>query len=79
LRVIEIFPDQRRAADMDFPDVALRDRIAVLIAQFDEHADHGPAYRANFAGLVGRAEIGHQTDFGPTVEFMQPRLRKPFD
>src|ERR1700686_1553929 len=49
LRVIEVFPDQGRATDMDFPDVALPDRIAVLVAQFDEHSDYGPAYRANFA------------------------------
>ena len=43
LRIVEIFPDDRRATDMDFSDLAVRNNISILVPQLDEHTDHRPA------------------------------------
>jgi hypothetical protein len=73
-RIVEIFPDDRCAADVNFPHLSLRDHISLLIAQLDEHSDHGSADRPNLAPLVLRREICHQADFGSAVEFVEAGL-----
>jgi len=71
LGVVEIFTNERGAADMNFADIALRHGLAFLVAQLNEHANHWPPNGTNLALLIGWAKIGDETNLGTAIEFIE--------
>src|SRR5438128_2430488 len=75
--VVEVFTDDRCAADMDFPDLPARDDFPVLVSELNEHPDHRLTDGSDLSPLVFRTQIRHQADLGCAVELVETRVRKP--